>query len=75
MDTAGNLYVVTAGDAGGVMRLAPGSSSWTVLPGVNGFRAPGGLAMDARGNVYVTDNRTPGEGANGRGLIVKLPAG
>ncbi|OBI90594.1 hypothetical protein [Mycobacterium sp. 1245805.9] len=75
VDTAGNLYVVTMGEAGGVMKLAPGSSSWTKLPGVSGFRAPGGLAVDTRGNVYVTDNQTPGEGATSRGLIVKLPTG
>ena len=33
VDTAGNVYVITSGDAGGVMRLAPGSSDWTALPG------------------------------------------
>jgi DNA-binding beta-propeller fold protein YncE len=75
VDTAGNLYVVTLGESGGVMKLAPGSSSWTKLPGVSGFRAPAGLAVDTHGNVYVTDNQTPGEGATGRGLIVKLPIG
>jgi len=75
VDTVGNLYVVTSGETGGVMKLAPGSSSWTKLPGVSGFRAPGGLAVDTHGNAYVTDNLTPGEGATGRGLIVKLPMG
>jgi NHL repeat-containing protein len=42
---------------------------------MSGFRAPAGLAVDTRGNVYVTDNQTPGEGATSRGLIVKLPIG
>jgi sugar lactone lactonase YvrE len=71
VDTADNVYVITAGDNGGVMRLAPGSSNWTRLPGASGFRAPGGLAVDTRGNVYVTDNLTPGGGADGQGLVVK----
>jgi streptogramin lyase len=72
-DTAGNIYVITAGDAGGVTKWATGTHSWTELPAVQGFRAPGGLAVDARGNVYVTDNLTPGQGADGHGLVVKLP--
>lgn len=75
VDTAGNLYVITLGEAGAVMKLAPGSRSWTKLPGGSSFRAPAGLAVDTRGNVYVTDNQTPGEGATSRGLIVKLPVG
>jgi DNA-binding beta-propeller fold protein YncE len=72
-DGAGNVYVVTDGDAGGVMKLAPGSGDWTELPAVHGFRAPGGLAVDTRGNAYVTDNLTPGRGADSHGLVVKLP--
>jgi sugar lactone lactonase YvrE len=75
VDTAGNVYVVTRGDDAGVTRLAPGSSSWIRLPGAYDFRAAGGLAVDARGNVYVTDNLAPGRGAHSSGLVVKLPAG
>ena len=75
VDTAGNVYVVTSGDNAGVMRLVPGSSSWTRLPGDYDFRAAAGLAVDARGNVYVTDNLAPGRGAHSSGLVVKLPAG
>jgi sugar lactone lactonase YvrE len=52
-DPAGNLYVIS-GDA--VMRLAPGSDSWTEVPGARGFVDPQGLAVDSRGNVYVTDH-------------------
>jgi sugar lactone lactonase YvrE len=73
VDTTGNVYIVTSGDTGGVMKLAPGSNNWTEVPGVSGFRAPGGLAVDTRGTVYVTDNLTPGDSANGEGLVVKLP--
>ncbi len=74
VDAAGNVYVVTRGDNAGVMRLVPGSSSWTRLPGDYDFRAAGGLAVDTRGNVYVTDNLAPGRGAHSSGLVVKLPA-
>jgi streptogramin lyase len=74
VDTAGNVYVVTSGDVGGVMRLTPGSSSWRRLPGAYDFRAAGGLAVDAPGNAYVTDNLTPGQGVHSQGLVVKLPA-
>jgi sugar lactone lactonase YvrE len=73
-DTVGNVYVMTAGEDGGVRKLAAGSHSWTELTAVQNFRAPGGLAVDARGNAYVSDNLTPGRGANGHGLVVKLPA-
>jgi serine/threonine-protein kinase len=75
VDAAGNVYVVTRGDNAGVMKLAPGLSSWTRLPGDYDFRAASGLAVDAHGNVYVTDNLAPGRGAHGSGLVVKLPAG
>ncbi len=74
VDTSGNVYVVTRGDDAGVMRLAPGSSSWTRLPGDYDFRAAGGLAVDANGNAYVSDNLAPGRGAHSAGLVVKLAA-
>jgi DNA-binding beta-propeller fold protein YncE len=70
VDTDGNVYVITAGDTAGVMRLAHGSSAWTKLPEVTDFRAPGGLAVDARGNVYVTDAL-----ATGGSSVLKLPPG
>jgi serine/threonine-protein kinase len=73
-DGAGNVYVITSGDGGGVTKLTPGARSWTEMPAVRDFRAAGGLAVDARGNVYVTDNLTPGRGARSHGLVVKLPA-
>jgi serine/threonine-protein kinase len=73
-DTADNVYVTTGGATGSVMRLAPHANAWTELPAMQGFSAPGGLAVDTHGNVYVTDNLTPGRGADGHGLVVKLPA-
>jgi hypothetical protein len=43
IDGAGNVYVITGDDTGGVMRLAAGSTTWTQLPGPSaGFREPGG---------------------------------
>jgi sugar lactone lactonase YvrE len=78
VDAAGNVYVTAGGDTGGVKRLARGSNSWTTLPGAAGmvgFRSPGGLAVDTRGNVYVTDNLGPSEHADTQGVALKLPTG
>jgi sugar lactone lactonase YvrE len=71
VDTAGNVYAIE----GGVKKMAPGSSNWTELPEVSGFVAPSGLAVDSRGNVYVTDRLTRDLGEVGQGVVVKLPAG
>jgi DNA-binding beta-propeller fold protein YncE len=87
VDPAGNLYVLTSGDAGGVKMLAPGSNSWTALPRPYRFLDPMGLAVDARRNVYVTDHtgyRAPGGGSffgvwhpkdDAQGFVIKLLAG
>ena len=87
VDPAGDLYVITSGDAGGVMELAPGSNSWTALPTPYRFIDPMELAVDARRNVYVTDHtgyRAPGGGSffgvwhpkdEAEGFVLKLPAG
>jgi streptogramin lyase len=76
VDAADNVYVVDY-DHGGLMKLSPGSSSWTRLPPVTSFRTAGGLAVDARGNVYVTDNLSgdvdPAVAKN-TGVVVKVPA-
>ncbi|OBK53541.1 hypothetical protein [Mycobacterium kubicae] len=82
---AGDLYVITSGDKGGVMRLAPGSDTWTELPGGFRFVDPQGLAVDTRGNLYVTDHtgsRQPETlfdkwelaSDDSEGFVLKLPA-
>ena len=67
VDTAGNVYVADAGDStirkitpAGVVTTLAGVSGTTGsadgAPGVALFDAPLGIAVDAAGNVYVTDN-------------------
>ncbi|WP_156686236.1 serine/threonine-protein kinase [Mycobacterium sp. Marseille-P9652] len=65
VDKTGNVY---AADRGRVFRLRPGAPTADQLP----FAALGsahGLAVDARGDVYVLDN------ANLMGRVIRLPAG
>lgn len=81
VDTVGNLYAITSTDTRGVWKLAPGSQIWTPLPGAPQFIDPLGLAVDTRGNVYVTDHvgsratgsALPWEGDDARGFVLKLP--
>jgi streptogramin lyase len=81
---AGDLYVITSG--GTVMRSAPGSDRWTEVPGAHGFVDPQGLAVDSRGNVYVTDHLGPRQPLalfgiwpigkdDSHGFVFKMPAG
>jgi serine/threonine-protein kinase len=73
VDAVGNLYVGEhVNGARGVLKLPAGSASQQVLPvsfgesyGVASY--PGGVAVDARGNLYATSVRT--------GQVLKLPAG
>ena len=65
VDTAGNLYVVDAGN-NRVLTLAAGSSTPTVLP-FTGLNSPGGVAVDAAGDLYVADV--------GNNRVVELAAG
>jgi serine/threonine protein kinase, bacterial len=58
---AGNVYVTDANNR--IVKLAAGSSSQTVVP-FDQSLGPRGVAVDAAGNIYVTDGR-----------VVKLAAG
>jgi streptogramin lyase len=80
VDAAGNVYMITSRV---VMKLAPGSDTWTALQGAPPFVDPMGLAVDPRGNVYVTDHLgsratgggLPWEKDDAQGFVLKLPAG
>lgn len=65
LDSAGAVYVASEAMYGRVVKLAPGSSTPTVLP-FTGLYQPQGVAVDSAGSVYVTD-------FNNR--VVKLAAG
>lgn len=54
LDRDGAVYVSSEGMYGRVVKLAPGSSTPTVLP-FNGLYQPQGLAVDSAGAVYVSD--------------------
>jgi streptogramin lyase len=86
VDTAGNVYVLALGQTGSVMKLTPGSQQWTELPGAHRFVDPMGLAVDAHGNVYVTDHTGSREPLalfgiwkigddDAHGFVLKLPVG
>lgn len=65
LDGDGNIYVTSQGMYGRVLKLAPGSTTPTVLP-FSGLYQPQGVAVDTNGAVYVSD-------FNNR--VVKLTAG
>jgi serine/threonine protein kinase, bacterial len=65
VDSAGDVFVTNQGMYGRVVKLAPGSSTPTVLP-FTGLYQPQDVAVDSAGTVYVTD-------FNHR--VVTLPAG
>lgn len=64
VDSSGRLYIADDVD-GHVLRLAPGSSTPTVLP-LSRLNHSRGVAVDSTGNVYVTEFQQ-----NGR--VLKLP--
>lgn len=69
-DAAGAVYVVTQGGSdpknSPVLKLEPGATQWTVLP-ITGMWYPRGIAVDAEGSVYVTEEVAK--------MVVKLPTG
>jgi DNA-binding beta-propeller fold protein YncE len=80
VDAAGNVYMIASRV---VLKLAPGSDNWTELQGAPPLVDPMGLAVDARGNVYVTDHvgsratggGLPWEKDDSQGFVLRLPAG
>jgi uncharacterized repeat protein (TIGR03803 family) len=80
MDSTGNLYGTTSGDAGGngtggVFELARGSSTITnrgYFNGTNGSYPKAGLVLDSSGNLYGT---TTSGGANGYGTVFEILKG
>jgi DNA-binding beta-propeller fold protein YncE len=80
VDAAGNVYMIASR---AVLELTPGSDTWTPLQGVPPLVDPMGLAVDNRGNVYVTDHVGsratdevfPWDKDDAQGFVLKLPAG
>jgi uncharacterized repeat protein (TIGR03803 family) len=79
LDAQGNLFGTTsnggANGRGTVFEIVAGSGSITTLAsfnGVNGAYASGGVALDARGNLFGT---TQLGGANNVGTAFEVPAG
>jgi serine/threonine-protein kinase len=69
-DNDGNVYV--ADESHRVLKVAPGSSSPTVLMTLKG---PEGVAVDSAGTVYVTDFDIPGGGGAATSQVYKLASG
>lgn len=69
VDAAGTIYFPDSGFYSGVLQVAPGSSTASVLAGPSGqggadgpgamasFRLPQGVALDGLGNLYVADTQ------------------
>jgi serine/threonine protein kinase, bacterial len=71
VDTASNVYL---GDmqTHRVLKLPAGSTTQVELP-FTGLQGPAGVAVDAAGNVYITNDEVVGDTSKNR--VLKLPAG
>ena len=81
IDTTGNVYVADSGNSNGIIKIAPGGGDLQVPTGGSAIASPTtlisfgaapiskptGVALDAAGNIYISDS-----GAN---TVQELPAG
>ncbi len=82
VDTTGNVYISAHSRAGSyLLRLAPGSDTWTRLPSAPGNSSEGfstgeqDVAVDTAGNVYVITSNGVMKLAHGSNTWTELPGG
>jgi len=75
VDSAGNIYIAdTKNPSSQIVKLAPGGGDLVSIPGTtfqnlvgSGVTSPNGVAVDAAGNVYISDST--------KNAVVEVPSG